>query len=664
MATYWVRADGGGSDANDGLSYANAFATIAHAFDQVSQGDTLRLVNDGDHTATNSAGALTVQSLFNGTDYNTDPGLIIEGVDASGDPAVATVKATNDTNSYFLDNLSSAADYIWIRGIRFDWSYFVTNVGTLRDLISDGSTVPPHFKFSSCMFDFGDFGQTMSQDTAWGVFDSVNASGNQSATAPGTWEIEYCFFKNAHAGFLNVGGINTTYHHNIFHIDADQYSTASYIVNGGAFYKDTREIRFYNNTVIWQFYDTDDPGNILTCANTGTDDQYFYNNVYYLDSGPGGSGDIDNTILVGASAADQEAAGQMGYNVFAWGPRINSPLAFSNGGYYSYQFSEDWRAGSTTNTQTALATNDVQTFTGGLTGIFNAAGTWTWSTTEGYSMDVPYDYRITFGRDAGLGGAVPGAVTEVINNPPVISGALGVTIGETLSVTQGQTLSVTAGDGVASVCSDDDGDTLTYNVLDSVTHGTLTFNTTTGAFEYTADATYAGTDMFTFEACDGTTCTSLIVDTATTAYALIEVTPLPVVDSTVTTPAFTNLIDTAPFFRPTLEVTTEMRLRTKKNRKPHHDLANYTEKVLWDESLHRVINLGTNTTTQITLGGVATGEYLFVETDNDINVSINGDGNYWPVSEMVAVALTSVTSLYLQNESSSDTAQVILAVAD
>lgn len=123
-------------------------------------------------------------------------------------------------------------------------------------------------------------------------------------------------------------------------------------------------------------------------------------------------------------------------------------------------------------------------------------------------------------------------------------------------------------------------------------------------------------------------------------------------------------IDTAPFFKPDLRVATEIRYKSVKNRRKFQDLANYTEKLLWEESTHRILNLATNTTTQITLGGVAEAEYLIVETDSPIKVSINDNARYWPVSGVVAVALTAATTVYLKNESTTDSAQVILAVSD
>ena len=55
----------------------------------------------------------------------------------------------------------------------------------------------------------------------------------------------------------------------------------------------------------------------------------------------------------------------------------------------------------------------------------------------------------------------------------------------------------------AAVCTDGQGDVLTYTRIGNVTNGTLTFNTD-GTFIYTPHANYHGSDSFTFKANDGT----------------------------------------------------------------------------------------------------------------------------------------------------------------
>ena len=55
---------------------------------------------------------------------------------------------------------------------------------------------------------------------------------------------------------------------------------------------------------------------------------------------------------------------------------------------------------------------------------------------------------------------------------------------------------------VASNDSDSDGDTLTYSIVTSPTHGTLTLNAN-GTFTYMPTGTYTGNDTFTYQVADG-----------------------------------------------------------------------------------------------------------------------------------------------------------------
>ncbi len=53
------------------------------------------------------------------------------------------------------------------------------------------------------------------------------------------------------------------------------------------------------------------------------------------------------------------------------------------------------------------------------------------------------------------------------------------------------------------VASDVDGDTLSYSISSTATHGTVTLNPTTGAFVYTPSANYNGSDQFVVTVSDG-----------------------------------------------------------------------------------------------------------------------------------------------------------------
>lgn len=744
MATYWVRSTGG-NDANDGLSYDNAFATIGEAFDNVSQGDTLNVVADGDHDMPSFSDALTVQAGFAGTDYVTDPGLVVQGVDASGDPALATIKAPDATNCYFFYNMTSAADYIWVKGIKFDYSFFGTNAGTIRGIFYATSSLPPNFKLSSCYFDFGALDTTLTQDTVWDVFNQATAS-NSQVGSPGTWVIEYCYFRNAVIGVPDVGYVGGTVHHCIFNIQATNYSNAAYAISGGQFYKDTREQRWYNNTFIRLEDTSDQAGGLVTINNSDVSEHYLYNNIYYIDCGPSASTALSAAVRVGQSNDDQEAAGKMDYDVFAFGPNLGASPGLA-AGFGTYEFCEVWRSGGGTFTCTTVPSNSTKIINVAATALFNGTGAWTWTDDNAYAdMSVDWDYRLLQERDAGDAGTVPGAVQESVNATPTAGNV-------TYTATSGVQKTVNSTLGLLSNSSDPDMDTLTVSLVTSPSHGVLdTLNITTGAFEYTPNLTYTGTDTFTFKVSDGTTFSdsasaiitvsnqtpvisgplnfsttedqqltvaagsgmlslasdpdvgqtlsvtsvgtpvhgSLVYSTTTGAFTFtpdfafvgeaswtykvtdgntlsdagtvaIQVTA----SSPVVPPeTITNLIDTAPFFRPTLEVQTEIRFKTKKNRRKHHDLADYTEDVVWEESTHRILNLATNTSTDITFGGVASAAYVMVETDNPITVSVNGTTTDWPVSGCVIALVDSVTSMRLVNSSTTLTAQVILSVVD
>ncbi|WP_323816563.1 Ig-like domain-containing protein, partial [Cellvibrio sp. NN19] len=53
------------------------------------------------------------------------------------------------------------------------------------------------------------------------------------------------------------------------------------------------------------------------------------------------------------------------------------------------------------------------------------------------------------------------------------------------------------------VATDVDGDTLSYAITSSATNGTVSLNAATGAFVYTPNANYNGSDAFTVTISDG-----------------------------------------------------------------------------------------------------------------------------------------------------------------
>ncbi|MDP1681402.1 MAG: Ig-like domain-containing protein [Burkholderiales bacterium] len=107
--------------------------------------------------------------------------------------------------------------------------------------------------------------------------------------------------------------------------------------------------------------------------------------------------------------------------------------------------------------------------------------------TNTFKITAGCSANITFKLD-GSGNVVS---TTCLNNAPVAQNGV-------IS-----TPSNTPVNGIAAA-TDQDGDTLTYRIVNQGTRGTTTMNAATGAFTYTPQANVTGSDSFTFAANDGT----------------------------------------------------------------------------------------------------------------------------------------------------------------
>lgn len=104
----------------------------------------------------------------------------------------------------------------------------------------------------------------------------------------------------------------------------------------------------------------------------------------------------------------------------------------------------------------------------------------------------------TYLVDDGKAESNTATVTITINDiadPPIA-------VDDTYSVAEGQDLVVSAAVGVLANDSDPDGDAITAAVQTDVTKGTLTL-AADGSFTYSPDASFDGTDSFTYTASDG-----------------------------------------------------------------------------------------------------------------------------------------------------------------
>ncbi len=89
-----------------------------------------------------------------------------------------------------------------------------------------------------------------------------------------------------------------------------------------------------------------------------------------------------------------------------------------------------------------------------------------------------------------------------------------------------------------------------------------------------------------------------------------------------------------------------------------------TEEAYTEHAGDRVV-LATNMASpeQVNLGGVSTGEHLMLETDRTILVGVNSQTNLITVKKALMV-ISSFSTLYFQNESTTNTATVEYMVTD
>ncbi|MBH9554383.1 tandem-95 repeat protein, partial [Inhella gelatinilytica] len=119
---------------------------------------------------------------------------------------------------------------------------------------------------------------------------------------------------------------------------------------------------------------------------------------------------------------------------------------------------------------------------------FNGTDSFTFTATDGLAVSAATTVSITVGalNDAPVAGAVSASGAED-------GGAIAVT----------------------PIASDIDGDTLSYSVVTGAANGSVSFNSTTGKFDYTPNANFYGTDTFVYMVADGNGGTSMATATVT-----------------------------------------------------------------------------------------------------------------------------------------------------
>lgn len=652
MATYWLGE--GGNDGNNGTTYALRKLTTAAALALLTtKGDILNVVGTVDMDTTHYI--INGISLGNeGTSYD-DPALIIRGTDSSGDPAMAVLLG-DATHAAFV-TFDDRVNFAIIRGIHFDQS-ITTNSYTTYPIKIEGIGQTP-ILFQYCIFEGDATEQTPGQRmkacraNAFRHADQVGGEFSENEVLA-----QHCYFDHSSMAADTAHPIHAdhcVFYTTTFALAASPVAAVNMDTNTQRYAVGTK----MTNCTLDYWHACSTPGgarhfeivrDYIADTTTSREREVHSNLICVASSELMAANQLWNGGMIDGSSVNITGVwgGIVGYNAFVFDDNVVDTIASTSiVDFYKDHYHPDQ---PNTTTGTKIYDTDVQHDRDVIGSFIEGTSAWTWTDINngGYNIDLPKDYRLSWNTSALItmaedGGRV-GAIQENVNRTPTA-------IDPTYRADENIVMDISAALGLLNGATDPDaGDTLSITSMGTPAHGTLvSYNITTGSFVYRPDPFYSGADSFTYKVSDGTT-------NSATATATIFVFPA-------SSAVVTNLVDTAPFFRPSLFVETEFRTKWKKNRKKALNESNYTDGQQWNESTSRSIMLTPSATATVTLGGIASAKYLILETDQDIEVSIDGTDKYWPVSKVVAVAMTEFASISLHSLSTTN-AQVILTVVD
>ncbi len=377
-------------------------------------GDTINVLSTGTHAMTSLA---PTSLTFAGTNYTTARGLLIQGVDATGSPSLATVTAATGKRLW----VENRGKYTEVVGIKFDYSPLLTsNLTNMRAVQQQGSAGALRVHDCECWF-------TTNVGATVALADSgCPALVWHNSPSGGTPNVDVDTYHNVliNARTYDAVTANRAHvtHHNVFIWDAGASSggianTHRPMTFGSGTTSYAR--KFYNNTVIQRRYGTGAKSYPVPCIDSPSDDTNdlsVYNNLFYVECGTSSTTQMTGFMEDGYSLSTNTAAVTTGYDLFAVGPNVTSGMGSwgATKGYASYQYNANWG----TQVGTHVPTNSVAVTGAAFTDVFNTTLSYTW-TPGSYPHTLPYDLRPVVGRTSGIGSTVVGAISDPIINPIV-----------------------------------------------------------------------------------------------------------------------------------------------------------------------------------------------------------------------------------------------------
>jgi uncharacterized repeat protein (TIGR01451 family) len=400
--TYWVDPVSG-NNANDGLSFGNAFENhtgFVDAIQAAGNGNdyTINLVNTGTHAHTATMGA-------NQIDGQTTSTFLLRGTDSSGNPALAKIEADTDVNlvtepyMYIRENAGITVEYI-------DWEYIgADSFSTMAFIYTrDNNPNPATAEFRYCRFKRGELGRTATGAIAVVAYGVSSRMGLY---------IHDCYFEGCsnalHSSVPNDDLVNTAFRfENNVIIDRAVSSALTRFYNVS--FAVTFPITVRNNT-LWEVNDQNNTSALPAMLNESVfsgvrDDLTIRDNVVWFDQPLATTSFTTGGFCLGSATGTSTLgpASSVGNNMYYLG--VVGGLQDVSG-YDTYDGSGPWAPDNGT-----LYTGDQRFENVADTALFNDVNsTYDW-TPDGsaVALTIAKDLRIKRETTAGTGGTLPGAL--------------------------------------------------------------------------------------------------------------------------------------------------------------------------------------------------------------------------------------------------------------
>lgn len=396
----WFADPVNGSNANDGSTLALAKKTLdsgttgafAIAF---TAGDVLKLINSGTHVWPTTESTL---SSVSGTDFRTDPGLVIRGEDINGVPAMVTVApldADGDVARFGI-SLAATAKYILWQNVIFDATGRPTDTSryvVCRMRVSNSA--------GPMKFQYGGIKGTNTGVAAVGERNLVN----MNSTSPNdAIRVDNFYFQNAKEpmGVSGWGGATTKAEIQNCVAIYDNDDRSAPLFNPGLIGAAGDDNKFIKNT----FYESIGTSSNVPIANVapnadvdvGTVD--FYSNLIFIET----TGTVES--FMSGDTTTVTKAGTINSNVILGGPSVTAGDLTAEEWYET-----PWDANEDDLTAPDEQTLDTVAYAQVEADVFNApTTTYSWELPNGLSITILKDLRPKQYKNGGLWGAVPGAL--------------------------------------------------------------------------------------------------------------------------------------------------------------------------------------------------------------------------------------------------------------